>query len=270
MENAGVFGVDRDYAFSNEELNVLEKLGVKGIGFYLGGPYYTRNGWSTDDVKRTLDAGFGLMPYYVGQNYVPKAALPKMNANQATADAHDALEKMTALFGSLSLSDPIDLDVEQSSWNYDSEQTTEYTVAFIESVRLNHCTSVVYSGLDLISRLVEIEHDPECVHLANWVSKGIDTRLSLANMPGMPESIFINHQRNWQYAGNVLLPGLSGKVDLDLFDETRLIHQDKPAVVLSQNAETGTSDVPKENQSLKSQLRAMVAQFDQLIESMPE
>jgi len=225
MKIEQVLGVDRGKAFSDAELTVLKGLGIEVLGIYIGGPYYGENGWTKSDVQLALDKEFGVVPIYVGQNFVKGSVKPTLTAEMGRSDAHQAELLMRDFDLDRTEPETVVLDVEFSTWYYDYAGTLEYVISWIETVRDNGFKPCVYGGLAIIDALIRAEKEPDYVWLASWISDKLKPKLSLDNMPGLPNSVFVNNQRAWQYSGGVILPALNGAVDLDLFDKNMAIYK---------------------------------------------
>lgn len=234
--SAGIKGVDRATAFSDDELDVLKSdYGVECVAFYLGGPYYDIHGWQKADVERTRAKGFHVVPIYVGQNAIKGSPPPVLTSNQAIHDGTQAID----LLNEFGFSDPKDiaiaLDVEESTYQYSPEDSAIYADEWCNTVHLHGAIPGAYGSLNFVDKMISTNRAPGWFWMARWEKKGFDNSLSLDDMPGLPNTTFTDHQRAWQYAGNVGLHGLNGNVDIDLFDITKTIAP-----------ETTTTDTQKE------------------------
>ena len=233
METDQVLGVDRSIAFTDTELNILYNVySVRVIAFYLGGPYYSVDGWTKEDIDRAMNKGFHVVPIYVGQNVVPGSVLPKLTIEQGLIDAHEAISLMVKFgFGDLKHG-PVLLDVEQTTAEYDLAGTLDYVESFTRSLRDDYINDGVYSSLDFISKMTEHEISPSWVCVAKWDSKTFDGKLKLDNINGLPNSVFTHNSRAWQYAGNVQVNGINSPVDIDLFDYENVIMSDNAKSII--------------------------------------
>ena len=226
MINNEVLGVDRSVAFSDTELSILTGINVKAIGFYLGGPYYSINGWKPEDLQRVLNSGFGVMPIYVGQNFVKGSVPPILTAEQGGIDGTNAVQLINLFFNDKRVSGSIALDMERSTWEYNSNGATEYAKAWVDTVKKAGFKAGIYSSLDIFDRMIREGEPPSFMWIANWVSKGIDSYVSLDRIPGVPTTIFTDNQRCWQYSGNTPIHGLENGVDINLFDSELLMYKE--------------------------------------------
>ena len=240
-----VLGVDRATAFSDVELGILkEKHNVKVIMFYLGGPYYSIHGWNKADVDRTMELGFDVIPVYVGQNSVNGSTPPVLTPQQAIKDADQCIQ----LLDEFGFSDPKDipvvLDVERSTYEYSPKDSAEYGDQWTKTMAMHGAIPGIYSSLGYFDEMIKTGRAPEWIVFADWVAKGFDDRLSLGDLPGIPNTQWIEHQRGWQYAGNVSVAGLQSPIDIDLFDLTKVIKGKAPIVAPTKVPDTVVSGTP--------------------------
>jgi hypothetical protein len=253
MEITQVLGVDKSTAFTDTQLDELEKLGVKAIGFYIGGPYYSINGWSKADVDRTLAKGFAMIPIYVGQNVVKGGKAPVLTAAQGSIDGTAAVGHLIDFGFKDVVGLPIVLDVERVTWDTYPEETAVYAYHWILAVRQYQIKDGIYGSVGIFDRLITDHEPPHWAWLADWVRTAIDNKLELANLPGFPPTLFSDHQRAWQYAGNVVLPTVGVAVDIDLFDSALTITKatavdaEVPPTATATGVDSTPVDVTKQN-----------------------
>lgn len=269
MEVSQLLGVDRSFEFTQEELNTLKNTyHVQAIGFYLGGPYYSGNGWTVEGFDRARNSGFHMLPYYIGQNAVKGSRPPVFTAQQAITDANDAVRRLDE-FG---FSDPkghcIALDVERASYYYSPEDSTLYADEWCNTLHIHSATPGVYGSLETFDHMISTNRAPGWIVLANWVAKGFDNRLSLADLPGMPNTQFTNYQRGWQYAGNVRLNGISEAVDICLFDSTKCIAPTGVKEELEPEVVSVPTVEATDNADVKTQLQTIIAQLTTIEQNM--
>lgn len=269
MENSPLLAVDRATEFTQEELDTLKnQYHVKAIGFYLGGPYYSIDGWTVEGFDRARNSGFHMLPYYIGQNAVKGSKPPVFTVQQAIADANDAVRRLDE-FG---FSDPkgicVALDVERSSYNYSPDDSTLYADEWCNTLHIHGSTPGVYGALETFDKMISTNRAPGFIVLASWVANGFDSRLSLADMPGLPNSQFTNYQRCWQYAGNVALNGIADRVDIGLFDSSKCIAPTGNKDELEPDVPAAAVETSTETVDVKTQLMTISQQLNTIAQSM--
>jgi len=248
METTQVLGVDRFSPFSDAELDTLKATDkIEVIAVYLGGPYFAGTPANKAYVESIFARDMGIVPIYVGQNKVSKGPDPVLTIKQGEADAIHAMDLFKALGIGVETGDCIFLDVESSTFAYNKAECGMYVAEWIKTVKGNDHTDGMYGSLETVDYLIRLEEPPQNFWLASWVSSTIDPMLKLDNIPGVPNSIFFNHQRGWQYAGNVGINGIVGKVDIDLFDKEYVIYQKTPVVETAPIQETKPAETVSDN-----------------------
>ncbi|HEY1646049.1 MAG TPA: glycoside hydrolase domain-containing protein [Candidatus Saccharimonadales bacterium] len=269
METTQVLGVDRSSPFSEDELDTLKATDkVEVIGVYLGGPYFAGTPANAAYIESIFSRDMGIVPIYVGQNKVSKGPDPVLTVAQGDADANHAIELFRALGIGVETGDCIFLDVESSTFAYNAAECGMYVAQWLKIIKENDHTDGMYGSLATVDYLIRLEEPPTNFWLASWVSKSVDASLKLDTMHGVPNSLFINHQRGWQYAGNVSITGIVGKVDIDLFDKEYVIYKKTPVVETEATVEKAPTETAAETVNYEAKFNSLVAGLKALTETL--
>jgi Domain of unknown function (DUF1906) len=269
MEFTQVLGVDRFSPFSDEELDKLKATdSVEVIAVYLGGPYFAGTPANAAYIDSIFARGLGVVPIYVGQNKVSKGPDPVLTVSQGEADGNHAIELFKALGIGNGSGDSIFLDVESSTFAYNAAETGMYVAQWMKTVKDADHTDGMYGSLATVDYLIRLEEPPTNFWLASWVAKTIDPSLKLDHMQGVPNSLFINHQRGWQYAGNVDIAGIVGKVDIDLFDKDYVIYKKTAVAETPAAAETPTEKEVTAPVDYEAKYNQIVAGLKAIVENL--
>lgn len=265
MEVTQVNGVDRFTPFTEDELGTLkDKAGMEVVAVYIGGPYFAGNPATKEYIALIEGKGLGWIPIYVGQNYVKGSPEPVLTVEQGEQDALHAVALFDALGYANNGKYPIFLDLEITTYNFNKEAMGLYVSTWLKTVKSHGIREGLYGSIDTADYLIRLHEPPELFWLASWVSATIDSKLKLEDMQGVPPSLFINHQRGWQYAGNTGISGIAGKVDIDLFDKEYVIYKETPVAETVTDTETTPKEPVTEGvnwQYKYNQLRAEVMAF---------
>lgn len=269
MEISPLLGVDRSTAFTDAELDVLwTDHQVKVIAFYLGGPYYSINGWNKSDVDRCIAKGFKVVPIYVGQNFVTGSLAPELTAAKGSSDALEAINLMHE-FGFSDVSGlPIFLDMESATYGHNPNGSDEYAYAWLLTTKQSGAVDGLYCDLTMIDAMVSKHEPPGLFWYASWRYNSISGQAKLDDMPGVPNSLFVTHQRAWQYAGNVQLTGLAGKVDIDLFDSAHCISKDAPKSVTPTEVVSASTEIVQDATQAIARINVVIGELNSIANSL--
>lgn len=194
--------LDRAFAPSQADAQKLkDRHGVAVWGVYVGGPFYTLNGWQPADVQRLSDLDMQFLPTYVGQQ-----TGGVLTSGQGEADAVDALSCM-ARFG-WHTEAPVCLDVEAGTFDGNHAGSVAYARAWVRRVRAGGFSPGVYAAprtLIAIAAQQPAEAEvPDFVWAASNASDTLAPDLTLKHIKALPDNLWTGRgQRAWQYAISV-------------------------------------------------------------------
>jgi hypothetical protein len=210
-------GVDSAGAFSTAAAKILKNdYGVRWTGVYIGGPCDGGFGWDKSVVEAIHAAtGWQFMPIYVGQESSSICGASHLTAAQGAADAHQTAALMASFGWEKNRSIPVTLDVEQDTYVGDPSGTIDYVRGWIGTVRGEGYLPYVYSNPDAINAFASAHLAIDAVWVASYFYNRFESLTPYdLNQIG---NHFSNHNRAWQYAGDVDIPGV-GHVDCDQAD----------------------------------------------------
>jgi len=213
LQAAGPIGVDSAHALSPSEAQSLQRQhGVNWSGVYIGGPCNGGFGWSRPVVQGIHDAtGFQFMPIYVGQQARAICGATDLSYGRGGGDGNDAARIMGTFGWGAHAGIPVALDVEEGTFESNRGAAIEYTRGWVDAVHGAGYVAYVYSGPAALDAMVGAGVQVDGGWVASWVRNGFDPSLNPYQAPGLRS--FTNHNRAWQYSGNI-----PGGYDVDVAD----------------------------------------------------
>ena len=167
---------------------------------YIGGPYYSIDGWSPEIVREYVRHGIDrFMLTYVGQQAGGQYKTGELTRARGQKDAREALAlaKTYGYTGDF----PLCLDVENSTFNHSQSKTIEYTRAWCATVLEAGARPGVYANPAPLQAMAKGKVPADFVWVASWVSTTASRRDPHA-APGIPANLWERPgQRAWQYGG---------------------------------------------------------------------
>ena len=167
---------------------------------YIGGPYYSIDGWSPEIVREYVRHGIDrFMLTYVGQQAGGQYKTGELTRERGRKDAREALAlaKTYGYTGDF----PLCLDVENSTFNHSQSKTIEYTRAWCATVLEAGARPGVYANPAPLQAMAKGKVPADFVWVASWVSTTAGRRDPHA-APGIPANLWERPgQRAWQYGG---------------------------------------------------------------------
>jgi hypothetical protein len=210
-------GTDRASAFSVAEAMTLKNnYGVQWTGVYIGGPCSAGSGWNQAGVTAIANAtNWTFMPTYVGQqSSAICGAHHTLTTAQGTADGQAAANLMSTFGWEAHKNIPVALDLEAGAYESDNNGATAYTKGWVDAVHSAGYLAYVYSSYFAINHFgggMGID--------AVWIAAYPYTSFQNVSPYDFTQigNLFSNHNRAWQYAGNVPTNGAGG-VDCNTSD----------------------------------------------------
>jgi len=210
-------GVDTAGAFSASAARILKNdYGVRWTGVYIGGPCDGGFGWDKSVVDAIYSAtGWSFLPIYVGQESSSICGAHNLTTAQGESDGHNAAAIMPSFGWAKDKNIPVTLDVEQATYEGDPGGTIDYVRGWLSAVKSDGYLPYVYSNPDAINAFASAHLAIDAVWVASYFYSGFESVTPYdLNQIG---NNFSNHDRAWQYAGNVDIPGV-GAIDCDQAD----------------------------------------------------
>ena len=210
-------GVDRAGAFSDGEAATLAANdGVTWTGAYIGGACSAGSGWSAARLTAlNAAAGWSFLPIYVGQQSSSICGAHTLSYAAGSSDGADAAAIMQSYAWSPGTMIPVALDVEAGTYSADAAGTAAYVQGWLDAVHGAGYLAYVYSSPTAINALASMGLPIDAVWAASYFySDFADVAPSDLQQLG---GNFSNHDRAWQYAGNVAVSG-AGNVDCNTSD----------------------------------------------------
>jgi hypothetical protein len=210
-------GVDRAAAFSTQEAATLANTdGVTWSGAYLGGACNAGSGWAADALTAlNATAGWSFLPIYVGQQSATICHAHDLSQAAGTLDGNDAAALMQSYQWQPNTMIPVALDVEAGTYSADPAGTTDYVQAWLDAVHGAGYLAYVYSSPTALNAFAAAGLPIDAAWAASYFYDGfVDVSPSDLQQLG---ANFDNHNRAWQYAGDVAVSG-AGLLDCDTSD----------------------------------------------------
>jgi hypothetical protein len=202
-------GTDRAGAFSNAEATTLaNSYGVRWTGVYIGGACSAGAGWTKSRVTALANAvHWTFMPIYVGQQSSGICGAHTLTTARGNADGVDAANIMGTFGWDPHKKIPVALDVEGGAYNADPAGATNYVHGWVQAVHDAGYLAYVYSSSAAINHFGS-GLGIDGVWVASYFYSGFAS-VTPADLSQIG-SLFSNHNRAWQYAGDVPIPGIGG------------------------------------------------------------
>jgi ABC-type glycerol-3-phosphate transport system substrate-binding protein len=210
-------GVDSAGAFSPSAARTLkDHHDVRWTGVYIGGACDGGFGWNRGSVEAISDAtGWTFLPIYVGQQSGAICGATNLTYHQGAVDAGDTAARMRAFGWEAHRRIPVTLDVEQATFEGDRGGAIEYVRGWAEAVTDEGYLPYVYANPDAVNAFASAHVGLAAAWVASWFFSGFAS-VTPNDLHQIGHN-FSHHDRAWQYAGNVDVPGV-GQVDCDTSD----------------------------------------------------
>ena len=177
-----------------------EATGASVFAAYVPGwgePYHAA---SVGDVQAAVDAGCQILPILVpAPETMLRSGLTEQSARVGLAFAQRFMQAC-GLVGSV-----VALDVE-ANWSSDNRAECEDVVkAFNGAASSAGLSMCIYGSPSFLTQLARVAPSPY-VWVASWVSTQPD---SVEAIPGIPNDLWTNNQRAWQWSGGTELAGFN-------------------------------------------------------------
>jgi hypothetical protein len=210
-------GVDRAAAFADgEAMTLAASDGVTWTGAYIGGACSAGSGWSAARLTALATAvGWSFLPIYVGQQSASICHADTLTYAQGTADGEDTVAIMQSYAWPAGGMVPVALDVEAGTYSADAAGTVSYVQGWLDAVHAGGYLAYVYSSPSALNAFAAMSLPIDAAWVASSFYGGF------ANVA--PDDLqqlgtnFTNHDRAWQYAENVAVPG-AGALDCNSSD----------------------------------------------------
>ena len=210
-------GVDRASAFNATEAHTLKTShNVQWTGVYIGGACSAGSGWTKALLTAlATNEGWTFMPTWVGQQSPTICGAHNLTATQGQIDGAAAAQMMSSFGWAPNLDIPVVLDLEAGTYTYSASGSIAYATAWRDAVRSAGYLAYIYSNPTAIDAMYDANVKFDGAWPASWPYTSFHT--------GTPADLtqlgtrYTNHDRAWQYAGNVVASG-AGTVDADVSD----------------------------------------------------
>jgi hypothetical protein len=214
-------GVDSAGVFSASTAKSLkDNYGVAWTGVYIGGPCDGGSGWNKSAVESIASAtGWQFMPIYVGQNSSEVCGSHNMTQSQGEADGHDAAGNMASFGWDANKKIPVELDLESETYGGDESGSLDYVRGWVSSVHADGYLAYVYSSPDAVNAIAAAGGlGVDGVTVAAWLWNDGEGHFENTTPNGDIGigSHFSNHNRAWQYCGDISASGIH--VDCNVSD----------------------------------------------------
>jgi hypothetical protein len=209
-------GTDRAGAFSNTEAATLANShGVKWTGVYIGGACSAGSGWTKSRVTAIANAvHWTFMPIYVGQQSAAICGAHTLTTARGTSDGQDAANIMSTFGWDPHKQIPVSLDLEGGTYLADPAGSTNYVKGWVNAVHAAGYLAYVYSSPAAVNHF-GAGLGIDGVWIASYFYSGF-ANVTPADLSQIG-SLFSNHNRAWQYAGDIPIAGVGG-VDCNTSD----------------------------------------------------
>jgi len=210
-------GVDRAGVFSTGEAATLATdEGVTWTGVYIGGACNAGSGWTPDALTALhAAAGWSFLPIYVGQQSAAICQASDLSYDSGVSDGKDAAGILVTYDWAPNTMIPVALDVEAGTFSANAVGTTDYVHGWLDAIHAAGYLGYVYSSPSALDSFAAAPLPIDAAWAASYFySDFADVSPSDLTQLG---TNFADHDRAWQYAGNVSVSG-AGRVDCDSAD----------------------------------------------------
>ena len=210
-------GVDRAGAFSATEAATLANDdAVTWTGVYIGGACSAGSGWTPDALAAmNAAAGWSFLPIYVGQQSPAICGASDLSYGRGVSDGNDAAAIMQTYAWAPNTMIPVALDVEAGTFSADAVGSIDYVHGWLDAVHGAGYLAYVYSSPSALNSFAASGLPIDAAWAASYFYSDFAdvTPADLTQLGGN----FGDHDRAWQYAGNVSVSG-AGRVDCNTSD----------------------------------------------------
>jgi hypothetical protein len=209
-------GADSAGAFSLAAATTLATTyNVQWSGVYIGGACSAGSGWTKSKVTSFANnLHWTFMPIYVGQQSANICGAHALTTGRGMSDGQDAANIMATYDWGPNKQIPIVLDLEGGTFNVDPTGSTNYVTGWVNAVHAAGYLAYVYSSPSAVNHFGD-GLGIDAVWIASYFYSGFKN-LSPYDLSQIG-SLFNNHNRAWQYAGDISIPGVGG-VDCNTSD----------------------------------------------------
>ena len=210
-------GVDRAGVFSTAEATTLASgYGVTWSGAYIGGACNGGSGWTPDRLTAlNAAAGWSFLPIYVGHQSSAICGASTLGYAAGSGDGNDAAAIMGSYAWAPNTMVPVALDVEAGTYSADAAGTVAYVRGWLDAVHAAGYLAYVYSSPTALDAFAAMGLPIDGAWAASYFYSGF-ADVSPSDLTQLGGN-FTNHDRAWQYAGNIAVSG-AGRVDCNTSD----------------------------------------------------
>jgi hypothetical protein len=210
-------GTDRASAFSVAEAKTLKSnYSVSWTGVYIGGSCSAGSGWTKATVTAIANAtGWTFMPIWVGSQSSAICNTSTLTYARGQTDGVSTAATMAEFGWGPNLQIPVALDVEAGTYEDDPADSTSYIHGWLDAVHAAGYLGYIYSSPSGIVHYGNAGLTIDGVWVAAYQYSAFED-ITPADLTDIG-TLFSNHDRAWQYAGSVSIPGVGG-VDCNTSD----------------------------------------------------